>query len=169
MRFHPVPWIVRPFPSTLRRSTGSQVHRRGKKRDVLRCTLSAHGKDGHRRHTSQLECDGPQLHPSTKRPPIRAGVASTGLFRGACPAATRTGTIHSRSFGKARGQLLAPTERWRTEAGPPLRCSTPLRFLTSGSLLSVAVTICGPCPDRLSWPCVGGTASVDAVERVPGT
>ena len=108
-RLHPVRWIVRSFPSTLRGSTSSEVHRRGKKRDLFRCTLSAHGKDGCRRHTSQLECHGPQFHQSTKRPPFSARATSAGLFGAACPAPPPTDTIYSRSYGKTPGQVLVLT------------------------------------------------------------
>ena len=117
MRLQLVPWFLRSFPGSLRGGTNSEMHRRGRKRDLFRCTLSAYGKEGSRRHPGQFECRGPQFHQSTKRPPFCAGGSRAGLFCAACPAPTRTGTIHSRSFGKARGSpRVTSADRMRCRA-----------------------------------------------------
>jgi hypothetical protein len=70
----------------------------------MKCALSAHGKEGPRRHPGQFECPGLQLHQSTKRPPFSAsaGGSSADLFRAVVPVTTFIDTIHRRSSGTAR-------------------------------------------------------------------
>ena len=159
MRLRLVPWFVRSFPGALRGGTNSEVHRRGRQRDLFRCALSAHGKEGPRRHPGQFECPGLQLHQSTKRPPFIARGSSAGLFRVACPVNTaRTDTIHSGSYGTGRAQVLALTEPV-AEPNPVLRfaprrrcfygrlssafpVSTNLRLISRSSIVAVRWGYC---------------------------
>ena len=106
IRLRRVLWIVRFLAGAFRGSRNSEMYRRGRKRDLFRCTLSAHGKEGYRRHTGQHERPGSQLHQSAKKPRPDPRGPSAGIFRAACLAPTRTDTIHSRSDGTARAHLL---------------------------------------------------------------
>jgi hypothetical protein len=137
MRLRLVPWFLRSFPGALRGGTNSEVHRRGRKRDLFRCTLSAHGKEGSRRHPGQFECPGLQFHQSTERPPFSARGSSAGLFRVACPAPTLTDTIHSRSYGTARAHLRALTKSV-AEPNPVLRFATRRRCCFYGRFVGVS-------------------------------
>ena len=114
-------------------------------------------KSGRRRHPSQLERGGPQFHQSTKRPSVCACSGSSGLFRAACPATARTGTIHRRSFGKARNRLLAATESIARQRGiahrPPAKRRCGFIGTNCGKYSLCSRELLGAVR-RLGFPCV---------------